>query len=499
MRMMQQFWITTQARLLASLLAFSGGILLGGTTYAIPVGGTILALLAIGIVVTKRQFRVILLLVLLCFFVGETRSLFEDARLTANRNKISSLTFPREMKIVSFPTNAVGSSFIAEDAALHIRLALTTTSPTNASRGDVVIVSGGITPFSDVPVSYRNYLRAHNIAGTMRVTNVRVTTHTPYSFWSMLTTLRENISLRIARLLPQREGAFLTALLLGTSTIPADMGADFRTSGLQHIIAVSGTHVSILAVCLWFVARALGVYRTLTHGALLILLSCYIVLVGAPASAVRAGVMAATGIFAMALRRRAHAIRLLLYAVVGIALVSPLALLGDVGLQLSAMAMLGMIVISPRIEKRMPRVFPEWLSTLLSVTLGAQIATLPVLVSTFERVSLYGLFANILTVPLTPLLFAFSGLLLSALALPFSFAFAISLPARLLAGYIIAVAHAAATLPYASVRYTPSFFVTALLYGIVFAPVVKDLLLAFTEVEENDRLETKMKNVEHSM
>jgi len=453
------------------------------------VGVLFLGLFSIGIMLAQKQFRTVLMLALVCFFVGETRSLFALYKLQSTDYRL--LTFPREMQIVSFPTNAVGSSYVVADSVSRIRLALTTNSLTEPSRGDTVIVSGSVTPLSDLPVSYSNYLRARNIVGTVRATDVRVTAHNPRSFWSLLTTLRERISNKIARLLPQNEGAFLTALLLGTSNIPASMGADFRTSGLTHIIAVSGTHVSILAMCLWLIARALGVPRTLTHGTLLVLLSCYILLVGAPASAVRAGVMAGTGIFALALRRKAHAIRLLLYALVGIAFVSPLALLGDVGLQLSAMAMLGMIVVSPRIEKRMPRIFPAWLATLLAVTLGAQIATFPVLVNTFERVSLYGLFANILTVPLTPLLFGFAGALLCALALPYSFAFIASMPARLLSNYIIFIAHAASSLPYASIRYTPSVFVTTILYGAVFVPVAKDLILAFTEVEESDKLDTK--------
>ncbi|HET9498463.1 MAG TPA: ComEC/Rec2 family competence protein, partial [Candidatus Limnocylindria bacterium] len=90
--------------------------------------------------------------------------------------------------------------------------------------------------------------------------------------------------------------------------------------------------------------------------------------------------------------------------VVVMVLVSPGAL-WDVGFQLSALATAGLIVLAAPIESRLGR-WPPWIRTPVALTVAAQAATLPVLLATFEQVSLVAPLANVLVVPLIPAVMA---------------------------------------------------------------------------------------------
>lgn len=483
--------VGTQRYLLSGIMMFLVGIVLGSTSLPTPLLAGIVSCCAFGVALAVGRFHMLGIIVLFALTLGIALSLFTQSRTRSDAQYFSTLHPPLTARVVSFPNNATPTTFIIQDDISGLRMRVSSRLTTIPVRGDNIVFNGELSTLDTLPHSYATYLRAHHISGVARATALSITRHSPYAFWTLLSTIREGVTMRIARALPQNEGAFLTALLLGSATLPDALAEDFKVSGLQHIIAVSGTHVTLLAICLGFVARATTLPRLTAQGFLLLILASYILLVGAPASAVRAGVMGGAGVLAIMMRRRAHAIRLLLYALVGICIASPLALTGDVGLQLSLMAMLGMISLAPRIRKRLPSRLPESASTLIAITIGAQIATLPVLLSTFERASPYSFIANILTVPLTPLLFMFAGVAGFGLIFPFSISFFISLPARLLSQYIIAIAHFSATLPYASVRISPPILLLIVLYALVLYFAIKDTLLAFTEVEEDDKLRTK--------
>ena len=140
-------------------------------------------------------------------------------------------------------------------------------------------------------------------------------------------------------------------------------------------------------------------------------ISAYVILVGASPSVIRAALMAAALILGRQAGSRAHAASALILACVAMLLVAP-PVLWDVGFQLSLLATAGLIAFGATIESALGR-WPGWLREPIALTTAAQLATLPVILATFDRLSLVAPLANVLVVPLVPLV-----MLASAVAAP---------------------------------------------------------------------------------
>lgn len=90
-----------------------------------------------------------------------------------------------------------------------------------------------------------------------------------------------------------REASIVRGMVLGDrSRMPEELEEDFRRSGITHILAISGQHVAILAALVYFVLRGFAVPLMVRNPATLALVWLYILIAGAPPSAVRAGVVA---------------------------------------------------------------------------------------------------------------------------------------------------------------------------------------------------------------
>lgn len=153
-------------------------------------------------------------------------------------------------------------------------------------------------------------------------------------------------------------------------------------------------------------------------------------MIGAPASSVRAGIMAGIFLFAQKSGRISQGQRAVIFAAAFMLALNPLLLRFDIGFQLSFLAIMGIIYLQP-IFLNWLKIIPDFkafpLKTTMATTLSAQVFTLPILIYNFGYVSLVSLPANILIVPflapMTILIFIFglSGMLFSFLGWIFSF------------------------------------------------------------------------------
>jgi competence protein ComEC len=175
-------------------------------------------------------------------------------------------------------------------------------------------------------------------------------------------------------------------------------------AGLTHVVAISGWNIAILAT---LVGNLLGGARGRSGGRVLVPVTTgaaiggYVLLVGASPSVVRAALMAGALVTGRIAGSRAHAVSALMLAAEVMLLAAP-PVLWDVGFQLSALATAGLIGFAAPIEARLPRL-PGWIREPLALTLAAQLATLPVILTSFERLSIVAPLANVAIVPLVPL------------------------------------------------------------------------------------------------
>ena len=173
----------------------------------------------------------------------------------------------------------------------------------------------------------------------------------------------------------------------------------------------------------------MGFWRKQAFYVSLVLIILYILMIGAPASAVRAGILGGLFMLGQQLGRTSTASRAIVFAAAFMLFLNPLLLRFDVGFQLSFLAMLGIIYMQPIFSNVFskipnPSIFP--VKTMLSSTMSAQIFTLPVLIYSFGYISAVSPLTNILIVPLlaplTILIFVFgiAGILFFPLGYIFS-------------------------------------------------------------------------------
>jgi competence protein ComEC len=274
--------------------------------------------------------------------------------------------------------------------------------------------------------SYKNYLSRFGIDAISYMPQVKVIdgkygNPIQTSIFKLKKKFVENLSL----ILPDPHNSFLAGLLLGAKhSIPENLTEQFNRTGTSHIIAISGFNITIIAWAIdWLLARA-GMHKRVSFGISIVIIILFVVMTGASASAVRAGVMGILLLFALNIGRVSVAANALAFTAVAMLLINPQILAFDVGFQLSFAALLGIVYLCPIFESYFLWV-PSGLRPYLLGTMAAQIFTLPILLYNFGTVSVIALLPNILVLPLIPwaMLFGFlsgiASMLWLKLATPF--------------------------------------------------------------------------------
>jgi competence protein ComEC len=201
--------------------------------------------------------------------------------------------------------------------------------------------------------------------------------------------------------LPETSAALMAGLLLGEKTgLPPEASEAFRRAGVYHILAVSGFNVALLASSVFFVLMTLGIPRRATVVAAGTALIGFALVVGGQASVLRATVMGLLLLAAMLLDRESQLMNALALAVVALLAWRP-GDLGEPGFQLSFAATAGIIYLTPTVTAWLSGWgWPKWLATSTAVSLGAQAAVTPVMLAHFNQLSLIGVVANLVVVPL---------------------------------------------------------------------------------------------------
>jgi competence protein ComEC len=274
--------------------------------------------------------------------------------------------------------------------------------------GDRVTFSARIDEPEDFDgFAYRAYLARQGIGGIARTYSARVVAGADGAL-SAIAAVRGSLRRGLDAVVPEPEAALGAGILLGArASIAPEIQDAFATAGLTHVVAISGWNIAIV---IGLIARALDGVRRRRGGRWLVpavttsAVVGYVLLVGASPSVVRAALMAGALLVGRLAGSRGHAASALMLAALVMLLAAP-AVLWDVGFQLSLLATAGLIAFSGPVERAIDGIvrLPGWVREPLALTLAAQLTTLPVIVSSFERLSLVAPLANVLVVPLVPL------------------------------------------------------------------------------------------------
>ncbi len=287
---------------------------------------------------------------------------------------------------------------------------------------------------------------------------------------------RQKLLTSIGEIFPERTAGFAAALLLGDRTgIDYELNTAFKVSGISHVIAVSGLHVSILFGLLYTLTGRKRVLSCLVGTPALVLFAA---VVGFTPSITRACIMQSLMLIASLTDREYDPPTALAFAVLVMLVVNPLTIL-SISFQLSVGCLIGIFLFAQRIREYL--IAPErlnvgkgkdirtrlkrWAATSVSVTVSATVVTTPLVAYHFGCVSLVGIVTNLLV--LWVISFIFYGILLCLGISLFSAGVAgiaakvISLPIL----YVTGMAKLLSKVPMAAV-YIVSPYVVAWLVGV---------------------------------
>ncbi len=269
--------------------------------------------------------------------------------------------------------------------------------------------------------AYDRYLARFGIYTLCRYPQIKLLSRGGRSWTAKIFQFKKAWRRLLGRGLPSPEAEFAQAVLIGDKHAPSKYWRRvFSQVGLSHIMAISGMHISILAAILINFLIALGFARRpafwLTSGTL----ALYVVLIGAPASALRALLVGFLVLFGLAFGRLSQSLNLLVLAAVALLLANPRLLRDDVGFQLSFLAVLGIVLFYNYLNEylkgnKLAKIMPAPIRSVLAITVCAQLMTWPVVVYNFKIFPAVSILANLAVVWLLPLLLL-SLLLASLLA-----------------------------------------------------------------------------------
>ncbi|HJQ28639.1 MAG TPA: ComEC/Rec2 family competence protein [Rubrobacter sp.] len=340
--------------------------------------------------------------------------------------------------------------------------------------GDRVLVDGEISlpQTGEDGFDYERYLSTKRISALVEAASVRPVGEE--RGWIGQVHRRTDTALGYG--LRPREAAVVRGMVLGDrSLMPEELEEAFQRSGVTHVLAISGQHVAILAAVIYFILRFFAIPSGIRSGVTMGLIWLYILVAGAPPSAIRAGVAATFVLAAQVFGRQVSALHFMTTMLAVVLAYNP-QLVYSTGFQLSVVAVFGILLLTKSLKSLVERTLlgpfrrpPEQLANLISVSLAAQIATSPIVAATFDQVAVVGVLTNLIAVPLSGpilvlgLLGSLAGNVTPLLAYP------LNACNGFLVTILIRVAQASSSLPFASIT-TPG--VTPVLVGLFYAGCV---------------------------
>lgn len=293
--------------------------------------------------------------------------------------------------------------------------------------GDKIEISGSLRiPFKSTNPSqfdYGSYLKNFNIYSVLYVNDedtykiISEKQPAKWEFMNRLNKMRTDILKVHSKYLKSPNLEILGGIVFGDDAVPPPeyIKKSFVNSGLLHILAASGMNVGFIFAFWVFMLKRLKIpYRArILSGMLIVIL--YTLMTGLGPSVIRAALMLLFVLAGKLIDRDAHSVSLLSLVAVLMLIYNP-AYLNDVSFQLSFFVTFGLITTAQTVMQKFPSAIPDWVKAMIVIPVIAQIWVVPIQMFYFNTISLYAVFANIISSILLSVI-SFMGFLSSILAI----------------------------------------------------------------------------------
>lgn len=398
--------------LIISLAWLTGIALYFLVPFALPWIATLLLILSIQSFIQKSKRSALALIVILMLLAGAKWSQWRVQNFNLVVRDISLIK--QVAQVVSSTTHKYqNQAYFDLDWQGHKLRLRGQWQGNELSFGDRIVLSGQIISSRNDLYNEAGFLAAHNASGILLIETI----HNIESSGNGNPIMRNIFALRSYLLdrmnqFGNPEQGLIASLVLGEQGGLSQFWRDnFRAVGLSHIMVASGSNVMIVVWILSGIIAGLGfiLSRLLLIGALL----NFMIIAGADASIVRAVLLYMLIILSQFLGTRIHWPTFVSFVAAVMSFINPWILVYDLSFQLSFAAVLGLLVFTKPIAERLNS---KILKTYLASTIAAQILTLPIILFYFGDFSLISPLANVLVLPVIPLL-----TMMSLIALVFNF------------------------------------------------------------------------------
>lgn len=274
--------------------------------------------------------------------------------------------------------------------------------------GDEILVSGKLEKPKNfmtdqgLEFDYVNYLRKDGIFYTMRNPQIKILSSGNGNFIKhILFPVKERFNTALVTSIPAPESTLLRGIILGENyAFSQQLRQSFMDTGTIHVVTIGGYHVTLVAQWIMKILGFLPQFAGIGAGIISIFL--YVIMTGGAQTAIRAGIMATLVLVAQATGREYMAGRALIFAATFMILLNPFVLAYDVSFELSFMATIAIIFLSPRLETYFKWIRWKWLRDITTITSAMYVFVLPLILYRIGSLSLVALPANILIIPLMP-------------------------------------------------------------------------------------------------
>ncbi|QBO58068.1 ComE operon protein 3 [Chryseobacterium salivictor] len=224
----------------------------------------------------------------------------------------------------------------------------------------------------------------------------------------------------------KRSREFAKGIILADRTeMDQETVRDFRDSGTMHILAISGTHMAIIFGVILLILNFIfpPKYRRPKILLALILIWSFAIFIDFGNSVVRSCVMISVYYTFILLQRKTDLLHSMALAGFVILLLNSNQLF-EVGFQLSFAAVFGIYWFNQPILKYLPKArnkFQNFMLNILSISLSAQLGTVPLVIYYFHQYSAVSIVANLVIIPFAEIVIVFSLLMVILISLSIDF------------------------------------------------------------------------------
>jgi competence protein ComEC len=327
------------------------------------------------------------------------------------------------------------------------------------------------TPLESKDFSYKNYLDRYHIHSIAYYPKIKFLAQNKGNFIQKnLFLLRDKFQEKILTILSSPESFFLSGLLIGDrKDFPFQLINSFNITGTTHLIALSGYNITIIGILLMnlfyilYFSKSSSFYLTITG------IIFFVILTGAESSVVRAAIMGILVLLSKKIGRLKNITNAIVFTACLMLLFNPKILRYDIGFQLSFLATLGIIYLSPILFKKGFYKISNILQfrESLLITVSAQIMTFPIIVYNFGQLSLIAPIVNVFILPVVPLsmLWGFIATIISFFWL--WLAKIIGFVAWIFLAYEIKTIKLFSEIPFASIKIEIHWLIVFLIYGLI--------------------------------